>query len=333
MNIEKLTPAELSGRLAHSDCAFVCSSSFEKRCLSVAQALDPASVKKAYILEARDLSDYVGQSALLLKERFAPNSEIVQVSTQDPLSTGDSIAEMVRVMIERAPSDRWLIDITTFTHEALLILLRLLRINSDACREKSIRFAYTNSADYSIGDPVESKWLSKGVQGVRTVLGYPGRLLPSRRTHLIILVGYEYERAVKLIELMDPTSVSLGFGRSGTATSEKNKDANEHYLRLVERMAAAYTTVDTFEIACNDPLQTRALIAEKAAKTQGLNVVLAPMNNKMSTLGAALAAFEREDIQVCYCPVNEYNFQSYSAPGDACYLIDLPEILDTDASS
>jgi len=56
-------------------------------------------------------------------------------------------------------------------------------------------------------------------------------------------------------------------------------------------------------------------------------VLLAPMNNKMSTLGAALAAFQCEKIQVCYAPVLEYNFFHYASPGKTCYVVELPELL------
>jgi hypothetical protein len=153
-----------------------------------------------------------------------------------------------------------------------------------------------------------------------------------RNTHLIVLVGYEHERAARLIEILEPSSVSLGYGRSSTATTDKDKDANELFHQLVERVAASFAKVDSFEIMCNDPIQTRDAILSAAKKARGCNIVLAPMNNKMSTIGAALAVFVREEIQVCYAPVLSYNFARYSSPGTTCYLFDLPELFQKTSS-
>ena len=42
---------------------------------------------------------------------------------------------------------------------------------------------------------LEAKWLSRGIGEVRSILGYSGTLKPSRSNLLIVIVGYEYERA------------------------------------------------------------------------------------------------------------------------------------------
>jgi hypothetical protein len=40
------------------------------------------------------------------------------------------------------------------------------------------------------------------------------------------------------------------------------------------------------------------------------------MNNKISTLGAGLAAFENPNIQLTYVQANQYNLVGYSEAGD-----------------
>ncbi len=37
------------------------------------------------------------------------------------------------------------------------------------------------------------------------------------------------------------------------------------------------------------------------------NIVIAPMNKKISTIGAALLPLENTDIQLCYVPARYYN--------------------------
>lgn len=46
------------------------------------------------------------------------------------------------------------------------------------------------------------------------------------------------------------------------------------------------------------------------------------MNNKMSTVGVALAAMQNENVQICYAPAVIYNESNYSLPGKDCYIFD-----------
>ena len=52
----------------------------------------------------------------------------------------------------------------------------------------------------------------------------------------------------------------------------------------------------------------------------------AGQNNKLSTVGTSLAAFEKPEIQCCYAPAVIYNYENYSVPGKRCYFIDWKEL-------
>lgn len=41
------------------------------------------------------------------------------------------------------------------------------------------------------------------------------------------------------------------------------------------------------------------------------NTIIAPMNNKISTIAAGLASIENTDIQLCYASVKLYNKAGY----------------------
>ena len=306
---------------------FVCSSSFEDRCRSIADSVTTGSVGGALIFQNSDYEDYVAENTKYLVSKFGERANVVRGSTTNALRTAD---ELRRALIDARASGvggmRILVDITTFTHESLLILLRLLRRH---CDSDVLECAYTNAREYSVGDNVSYKWLSRGVGEVRTVLGYPGNVKPSKKTHLIVVVGYEHERAAQLIERIEPHSISLGYGRSGSATTEKDKNANQHYSGLVEAMAAQFDEVAKFEVLCDSPAATCAAISEqiKLGTDKGLNVILAPMNNKLTTVGAAIAAFNDDSVQICYAQALRYNYSSYSLPGTSCYTFDLSSVL------
>jgi len=213
-----------------------------------------------------------------------------------------------------------LLDITTFTHEALLILLKLLTVY---CPSTKITCIYVGAKEYSVGDDISKKWLSKGIDEIRSVLGYPGVFLPSQKNHLFVIVGYEYERAVSMINMIEPNVLSLGYGKSENATVEKDREANSKYLELVKEMSAFYQEINTFEVSCNDPYKVSENLEGQIKKISDKNIIIVPMNNKISTIGVGLLALRNEKIQICYGPAMTYNMLNYSMPGSKCYLFEI----------
>jgi len=260
MKIQKIQLSALGRKLPDPINLFICSSSFEPRCHSVPTALRNSNIGSVLILEALDLKQYTEKAAERMRAQFSKSSKIVGVSTRDPLLTADNLGKAFLTALRQIRPRTILIDITTFTHEIMLILLVLIRIHRSLLDGVKLTLTYSGASEYSIGDNLKNKWLSKGVRTVRSVLGFPGDSIPTKKTHLIILVGYEYERAEKLIEVIEPNTISLGFGRSSTATTEKDKGANAHYHLLLSRMAASYAVVECFEIFCNNLVYTRDAI-------------------------------------------------------------------------
>jgi hypothetical protein len=329
MTIRKIALTEIKSTLLDSYDLFICSSSYENRCLSVARQIEIGRIKCAMVLSNIDLIEYIKENKIKLDQHFGMKGLAVDLSTSDPLLTADNLDKSLAQAIKEDRANTILLDVTTFTHESLLILLRLLRLR---CPFSNITVTYANASEYSLGDDVQHKWLSRGIGEVRSVLGYPGNIIPSQKTHLILIVGYEHERAAGLIESLEPNSIALGYGRSGSATTDKDKDANEHYMQLVEKMATSFADPNTFEIPCDDPCGTRDEIRRQILNVKGMNVLIAPMNNKLSTIGAAWACFANEDVQLCYAPALRYNYSNYSDPGHECYIFELNQI-DRDVSN
>ena len=321
MSIQRVPLGDVRKHLRLPCGLFVCSSSFETRCLSIPRTLCRGDFAKALILVNTDRLSYVKENRDLLLDHFSSAAQVVDIQIQDPLQTADRLCSALVSARSAGEVPEIVVDVTTFTHESLLILLKLLQIHFS---ESSVTVVYASASEYSVGDAIEDKWLSKGVVCVRTVLGYPGTVLPSRQTHLVLLVGYEHQRATRLIEILEPSSLSLGYGKPGSTTTDKDKDASRHYAELVKRTAGFCTEVTTFEFSCNDPFETRDIILRQCTRNSGKNIVLAPMSNKMSTIGAALAAFSRESIQVCYAPALHYNYAGYSQPSGWAYVVHFP---------
>ena len=311
----------LNENISESIDLFICAASFESRCLSVPYSIELSKIKSAVIFYMKDSIQYINDNKILLQEHFKDIASCVELMHGDPLFTADRMQETLIECSQRLTVVSIMVDITTFTHESLLILLRLLPIVFPSA---TIMYAYANAQEYDSDNEKDNKWLSKGIGDIRSVLGYPGELLPARKTHLIVVVGYEYERAASIINALEPSKLALAFGRSDNATTEKDKDANEHYLHLVEQMASSYQEIECFEVKCNDPFETCKKIETHISNCRDMNIVIVPLNNKISTLGVAFAAMSNPSIQLSYAPALAYNYTNYSKPGDSCYIINTP---------
>jgi hypothetical protein len=293
---------------------FICSASFEDRCKSVVDNLGGLVPRRALVAMNVRLGAKVSKHCDYLAERLGSAVGVVMLDSDCPIASADSISKKVGDSLA-TNGQRIVIDTTTFTRESLLILLRFLRYE---CRQaQTVEFLYAHAKEYSIGDAAADKWLSKGIREVRSILGYSGDLLPSMRNHLIILVGFEDERAINLINQFEPAKISLGVGDRTEAGTLPHQDVN---LNRCARLKGMVEDVDEFTFKAYDAMSTWISLRTEAAKGIGLNTIIAPMNTKISTIGAAMYAMENEAAQLCYAQPNLYNYERYSTPDDDFYL-------------
>jgi hypothetical protein len=173
---------------------------------------------------------------------------------------------------------------------------------------------------------VEHVWLTRGVAQIRSVLGYPGRLSPSKKLHLIVIVGFEHERVAAVIEQFEPARLTLICGDPEKSVSSSHYEVNRHFFQkvkaFVERTQSTQTAVDTCYISCVDPFEARDTVLKCASIDNGYNVVVCPMNTKTSTVGAGMAAIYDERIQIAYARAIEYNEEGYSSPSSMATVFD-----------
>jgi hypothetical protein len=318
--MKTMTFNELSREISDKFDIFICSSSFEERCLSICSTISYSKLAKSFIVFNKEYEVFSKNNLNRQKKIISSEYSLVETSCKNPLFSADSMRESIVEYIIEKRRKSILLDITTFTHETLLILLKLL---ITFCPSTKITCVYTSAKEYCAGEDISKKWLSSGIEEVRAVLGYSGNFMPSKKTHLFVIVGYEYERAIAMINILEPNFLSLGYGKSENATVEKDKEANSHYYHLVMEMSPSYPNVNKFEISCNDPYKTYDILGKYIKEYRDENIFIAPMNNKISTIGAGLFALKNETVQLCYGPALTYNIKNYSKPGSKCYLFDV----------
>lgn len=316
MNSETVKiPVSSLNDILKSDTAFVTCASFEERSLVVAQHVNVELIAHAFIFST-DFNSKILETKEKVKAIFDGKSTEYVIPKSDPFCHLKSAYDMTQKIFD-CGIKRILVDITTFTHEMLLILLNVLWRKKDIYA--SIDFVYTGAKDYCPDVFDGGKRLSKGCKEVRSVLGYPGFLVPKKQSCLIILVGFEHERASGLIDMVDPDQLFIGCGitQSAHVTSEMHIGPMKEFEAMYKSLLASRANVSTFEFSAKDIVSTLDSIEEIIEKTKGYNHIVVPMNTKISTLAVGMAALNDPSIQLCYAEPETYNFDNYSSPGDS----------------
>src|SRR5690606_8976288 len=159
-------------------------------------------------------------------------------------------------------------------------------------------------------------WLSLGVVKIRTIIGYSGFTAPTKKNNLIILFGFVYDRTIKTIEEYEYDSISLGIESQPIHDNNMKINFERH-----EKLLARYPAASAFNFSLVDPLESKNQLLNyiKETKISEDNIVIPPMNNKISTVVASLAAISNENIQLAYAKASLYNTDGYSSSGDKVY--------------
>lgn len=295
---------------------FIASASFENRCFALIDSLQNLEVSQSIVCRTIDFDPKIIENSKLFVEKLkADNPITVDLKIGDPTFSFLQLVENI-VPLFTGELKKIALDITTFTHEGLLIIFRILLAHKR--KGDHIFFCYNGAKEYSHNETEQdNKWLTKGVREVRSIIGFPGYSNPSLKNHLIVLFGFERERTIRLIEEYEYDIVSLAFGDKQKSIKPNHQQINEDRHGEI---LALYSSAQKFNISLTDPEITKREILEYVSKFDGYNVVLAPMNNKLSTIGAGLASLENPNIQLCYLQANQYNLDGYSEAGDDFYI-------------
>lgn len=301
---------QLATNISAEKSILISSTSFEKRWKSVLEDIGIDNWKKVVLFN--NLRNDDGE--ILFPDN--PNFTVANCKYSDPIDVLIACNEkLVPILTDLTELNYKIVfDISTFTREMLLIILKVLEYYNFL---KHSTFIYTPSKSMS------KNWLSKGVLNTRSVLGYAGDFDLSSETHLILLSGFEVERSIEAIEEYEPTYLTVLSGDSNSSYSEA------YYARsreLVENLKTHYgSNFHSEEIDISNLAKLKDYILEllKSEKFQNQNVVIVPLSNKISTLALGLAMLEVTNAQVVYPQPAEYNEKDYSEAAEEYFLFEI----------
>lgn len=291
----------------HIDYLIVCAG-FEDRCLSMPQFLPRSRAKKIGVFSYLQFNEFSQSRKAIFRERF--DAVEYNLDNSDPKTIADSLVDYFSDLDCFAYKPNLVVDISSFTRETMLIIQKFIDLNKESFSE--ICFFYRKAK--------VSDLLSDGILSVRSVIGYMGDFDPNKPIHLIVLSGFEYERAKGIIDIIEPSKISIGLGAKGESITEKMFEKNSIFTN---KLMAYYSRDDLhiFEHSLIDYVKAKNKLHEIVDLYSGFNVVIAPLNNKISTFAAGMLGIEREEVQLCYSQMGNYNVSNYSIPIDDCIII------------
>lgn len=225
------------------------------------------------------------------------------------------VYKSIRNEIEKIEKEsRIIFDITCFPRDILLIVLYICwslgRLDSLCC-------VYNLAADYSIQQTnISEKWLSKGVASVSPVIGYRGIVRPDRALQLVGLVGFDDQRVMQIADILSPHSFVFAHGKSELKHREwlvsQGKDA-------VELLMNQFNDSREDSFICEDGDSVNRVLDRARSENPNYNLVVVPMNNKISTLFVGTYCLKNRDVQICYGGALIYNHSDYSSESSTFY--------------
>lgn len=201
----------------------------------------------------------------------------------------------------RPTGERALLDITTMPRETIWSSLFWL----EAARA-DVRFVYHRPDTY--GD----EWLARDPDQPRFVYKLAGAPVIGKKTALLMVTGYDRERAVQAIEFYEPAQVVLAF-QVGTQFKNSERNLNLHGGGVFDQSRVERLEVDSYS-ADQGYAQLRGVVERLS---QEFNIVLASFGPKPSAI--ALYRLQRafDSCALAYIHCKDYSNDYSTGLGDS----------------
>lgn len=313
---QRINLSELISVLPDRIDLFICCASFEKRSISVASHLNPLNIQASIIFQIEELTEISNSNYQELFDLLKEKTVKKLLSSSFPLNSADILSEALDEVL-RNEGSTIVVDITTFTKETLLMLLNLLWNWHKKDTQRKVIFVYNPAESMS------SEWLSKGMVELRSVVGYSGLLGSAKPIHAVVLAGFEIDRARDVLDVLEPDLISIGAGKHNESVTPEFFEKNREFVsELVSYYGA---NVRQFDFSLIDPEKTKQDVGAYINSFPEYGTTIIPLNNKISTLGVGLLALERQELQICYSRMANYNLD-YSVPSNQCIIFSLEKI-------
>jgi hypothetical protein len=313
MTIPKSVQAEIAPIGGETDSLLLVCPSFEDRSTHVAERLSKQyRTENAFIFLSTEFEDkgktrdnYLQVLSKVADITLATPEEIRYLNG-NPLPAKKELYKRISDIEAKRRITHVSADITTFTRQFLLMIMDLL---CDLPEVKRIRLFYSEPNTYDTVEDRKEGWLSRGVKSIAPVPGFSGVQTPDKSTLLILFLGHELERANVTIKWLQPSKI-VAFIPDVNYSNKLDGIVETIHQDLIkqippERRNKAWSARD-IEEAYDIVSRTWSEYHDS------FNIIVAPYNTKLLTLGVFESSRERRGIQIIYALPAEYNYNNYS---------------------
>ncbi len=287
------------------DDLFVSCIGYEPRTLAVLKKLDQQYRAKCALLFAneevakfRTLTNYLAEAnQMCTTGNYFDKCEMHNLSIDNPTRI---VKEIGGLLTQYEGELNITIDTTTFPRNELLVALYFLRHSQ---KVKKLRLLYVSPLKYG-------RWLSRGYRHFSLLLFFEGPSTFEKSIALLILTGFEKERAISLIEDIEPASIFLALAEPGTDPhfEEQSKET------LKEIKARGTAEADVISIPGNDPFKCKEILEDLIAKKSSeYDFYVAPIGPKLAVVCLYLAYEHNPNFRIVYPQTMAYNVEHYSS--------------------
>jgi hypothetical protein len=265
------------------DDILICCASPEERCKGVVQRLAPDYRSRIvlFLRYTNHKSKKRERNIQEMKDRLKSVGEIHEIAIDEdkPIPILREIIDDIMKQNKNNEKPRITMDISTMIKWHLLILLKGLDLTK---KGGTLRFLYTEPKDY-ITDLFQP--LSFGIHSIFPIPTYSGNFDFSKNSLLVLILGYEGNRAMALYEEMDPTDCLLliakpSYHKEWEGRTEK---MNKEIINTVGALKIRY-------IHSRNPVKVSEQLHKLLSSPvyQQYNHIISPLGTKPQTLGLHL---------------------------------------------
>jgi len=296
IEIEYLTKLNQYG----PDDLFICCASFEDRCVSSTSRLGTDSRARfaiIFVIEEPLYKKQVETNLFRLQSQLGKRATegifVIRCQRDDPV---EGISQLRNIWGRCKPKDAdepfITIDISGFTKIYLFELLHYLVVELNLGLPRLLHTTQTYL-------PTR---LTRGVQQITTIPNFFGSFSYEKQTILILLLGFEPERALAVWKHFNPSrtiALITNPPRYGNLDYLKYARENNSYL-------LSQSSIEVRDVPADNPYAVKSVLEAIYNDTRGsFNTVIGPFGTKPQVIGVFLFCLEHPKVQIVYSfPVN-----------------------------
>ncbi|MFC1941687.1 hypothetical protein ACFLWU_00520 [Chloroflexota bacterium] len=277
------------------DDLFICCASFEERCLSITTKMGADFLTKfaiIFVVEEPLYQKQVEQNMFRLQTELRKKTTegifVISCQRENPVEGVKQLGDILKQCKLQAAGGPFItVDISGFTKIYLLELLHYLAIDKDLGIPRILH----TTQKYL---PTR---LTRGIQQITTVPNYFGSPSPDKDTALVLLLGFEPERALAVWNQTNPA-------RTIALITNPPRDGNLDYLKYAKQNNAellSKPSVEVRDMPADNPHAIKNMLVKIHEEIQdSYNMVIGPFGTKPQVVGVFLFCMEHHKAQVIY---------------------------------